>query len=84
MNDSKKDTIIGIEIKEGSNLIKITTKNENGEKQTSKVENKIEEILKNKKEIFAEPEIVKVLNAVEPSKFKQFFIKRKIKPNSIK
>ena len=80
MNDSKKDTIIGIEIKEGSNLIKITTKNENGEKQTSKVENKIEEILKNKKEIFAEPEIVKVLNAVEPSKFKQFLLKRKLSP----
>lgn len=80
LNDSKKDTIIGIEIKEGSNLIKITTKNENGEKQTSKVENKIEEILKNKKEIFAEPEIVKVLNAVEPSKFKQFLLKRKLSP----
>lgn len=76
----KKSSIIGIEIKEGSNIINITTKNENGEKQTSKIEKKIETILKNKKTIFAEPEIVEILNNVEPSKFKQFLLKRKLNP----
>ena len=76
----KKSSIIGIEIKEGSNIISITTKNENGEKQTSKIEKKIETILKNKKTIFAEPEIVEILNNVEPSKFKQFLLKRKLNP----
>lgn len=76
----KKSSIIGIEIKEGSNIINITTKNENGEKQTSKIEKKIEKILKNKKTIFAEPEIVEILNNVEPSKFKQFLLKRKLNP----
>ena len=73
-----KDLITGIEIREGSNLINITTQNENGEKQTSQVEKKLEAILKNKKKIFAEPEITEILNNVEPSKFKQFLLKRKL------
>ena len=75
-----KDLITGIEIREGSNLINITKQNENGEKQTSQVEKKIEKILKNKKKIFAEPEIAEILNNVEPSKFKQFLLKRKLNP----
>lgn len=80
LKNIKKDRIIGIEIKEGSDIINITTKNENGEKQTSKIENKIEEILKNKKKIFSEPRIEKVLNAIEPSKLKRFLLKRKLSP----
>ena len=79
-SNSQKDSIVGIEIKEGSNIINITTKNEDGKKQTNKIENKMEEILKDKKRIFAEPMVAEIINAVEPSKFKQFLLKRKLSP----
>lgn len=79
-SNSQKDSIVGIEIKEGSNIINITTKNEDGKKQTNKIENKMEEILKDKKRIFAKPMVAEIINAVEPSKFKQFLLKRKLSP----
>ena len=84
LNDRQKEKVVGIEVKEGSNVINITTIDENDEKQTIKIENKIEEILNDKKKIFAEPEVVEVLNAIEPSKFKQFLLKRKLSPIVLK
>ena len=84
LNNSTKDKIIGIEVKEGSDIINITKINENDEKQTIKIEKKIEEILKNRKKIFAEPDVAEVLDAIEPSKFKQFLLKRKLSPIVLK
>lgn len=84
LNDRQKEKVVGIEVKEGNNVINITTIDENNEKQTIKIENKIEEILNDKKKIFAEPEVVEVLNAIEPSKFKQFLLKRKLSPIVLK
>ena len=80
----EKDWEEAIKENEGSNVINITTIDENDEKQTIKIENKIEEILNDKKKIFAEPEVVEVLNAIEPSKFKQFLLKRKLSPIVLK
>ena len=72
--------IIGIEIVEGSDKINIAKVGEDGQIQNETIENKLKEILKNKKEIFKNPEVAKIIDEVEPSKFKQYFLKRKLSP----
>lgn len=72
--------IIGIEIVEGSDKINIAKVGEDGQIQNITIENKLKEILKNKKEIFKNPEIAKIIDVVEPSRFKQYFLKRKLSP----
>ena len=72
--------IIGIEIVEGSDKINIAKVGEDGQIQNLTIENKLKEILKNKKEIFKNPEVAKIIDEVEPSRFKQYFLKRKLSP----
>lgn len=72
--------IIGIEIVEGSDKINIAKVGEDGQIENLTIENKLKEILKNKKEIFKNPEVVKIIDEVEPSRFKQYFLKRKLSP----
>lgn len=72
--------IIGIEIVEGSDKINIAKVGEDGQIENLTIENKLKEILKNKKEIFKNPEVAKIIDEVEPSKFKQYFLKRKLSP----
>jgi len=72
--------IIGIEIVEGSDKINIAKVGEDGQIQNLTIENKLKEILKNKKEIFKNPEVAKIIEEVEPSRFKQHFLKRKLSP----
>ena len=72
--------IIGIEIVEGSDKINIAKVGEDGQIENLTIENKLKEILKNKKEIFKNPEIAKIIDEVEPSRFKQHFLKRKLSP----
>ena len=72
--------IIGIEIVEGSDKINIAKVGEDGQIQNETIENKLKEILKNKKEIFKNPEVAKIIDEVEPSRFKQHFLKRKLSP----
>ena len=72
--------IIGIEIVEGSDKINIAKVGEDGQIQNLTIENKLKEILKNKKEIFKNPEVAKIIEEVEPSRFKRHFLKRKLSP----
>ena len=72
--------IIGIEIIEGSDKINIARVGEDGQIQNETIENKLKEILKNKKEIFKNPEVAKIIDEIEPSRFKQIFLKRKLSP----
>ena len=72
--------IIGIEIVEGSDKINIAKVGEDGQIENLTIENKLKEILKNKKEIFKNPEVAKIIDEVEPSRFKQIFLKRKLSP----
>ena len=72
--------IIGIEIVEGSDKINIAKVGEDGQIENLTIENKLKEILKNKKEIFKNPEVAKIIDEVEPSRFKQYFLKRKLSP----
>ena len=72
--------IVGIEIVEGRDKINIAKVGEDGQIENLTIENKLKEILKNKKEIFKNPEVAKVIDEVEPSKFKQYFLKRKLSP----
>lgn len=75
-----KGKIIGIEILEGSDKINIAKVGEDGQIQNLTIENKLKEILKNKKEIFKNPEVAKIIEEVEPSRFKRHFLKRKLSP----
>lgn len=76
----EKEKIVGIEIKEGSNLINILAKDGKNTK-TYKIESSLKEILKDKKRILEEPQIDKLIQQIEPSsRIKRFFLKRKLNP----
>lgn len=72
--------IVGIEIVEGSDEINIARIGEDGQIQNEKIENQLQEILKNKRAIFKNPQVAKVIDEIEPSRFKQIFLKRKLSP----
>ena len=80
LKNLKEKEIVGINIREGKDAIDIVLKENNNELKTFTKENILDDIVKNSKRIFNEPNVASSIETLEKNSIKRFFLKRKLNP----
>lgn len=80
LKNLKEKEIVGINIREGKDAIDIVLKENNNELKTFTKENILDDIVKDSKRIFNEPNVASSIETLEKNSIKRFFLKRKLNP----